>query len=243
MIKFKDEAGNFVTPQKGDYVLASDIKDEAMHYEVSASFVDQGCKEYSQYGLWEDMNEDSALVWSSDFGHLKVDTPIIGKRRIIPAQQTLFEAACEAEDGTEFVIAGYGGKAVWWAGNKAVWWAGNLTWDERGERDVCVRVPQMTDFEQIPSGPKKRETEFLDICEGDRIKVPFDRWKDCADAFKLIGRLMQWEGARIGKPGYNYYTDGSGTYFEDHPSKYEVTFKTAEQCEAAWKAECPEMFE
>lgn len=35
---FKNEAGEIVTPQPGDYVLASDIKDEAMHNRVRDAF-------------------------------------------------------------------------------------------------------------------------------------------------------------------------------------------------------------
>ena len=38
MIKFKDEAGNFVTPNKGDYVMAYDIDGEATHNSVREAF-------------------------------------------------------------------------------------------------------------------------------------------------------------------------------------------------------------
>jgi hypothetical protein len=236
MLKFKDEDGNFVTPQKGDYVLASDIDSDDMHYEVSASFVEQGCKEYSQYGLWEDMNEDSALVWSSYFGHLKVDTPIIGHRRIIPTQQTLFEAAEDAPDGTMFKVGQVHMEKI----QDGTFWG--LHYDHGENVRSCFLG--RTDYEIVHRGPRKRKLVVCNIS----AEVPDNMKEICAKSFDLIGRLCMWEGAHIGEPGEipgRFVGDPLGSMasmYCEFPGPCDVTFQTKEQCLAAWKAECPELF-
>lgn len=82
----------------------------------------------------------------------------------------------------------------------------------------------------------------------DEVILPCDLWYEGISAFRLIGRLMKWEGAQIGKLGYvlSYIQNIEHSPIEPIYTKmflpYSVTFETSDQCLAAWKAECPELF-
>lgn len=147
-------------------------------------------------------------------------------------KKTLFEAACAAEDGARFKV-------------------GPIKFDVMKSKDDLVYVggdcdgqmlihPDLrrTDFEQLPSGPKKRDATIF--VEG--FYVPTDVFHDTSFALDIMSGLLKWEGAQIGKPGYVMKPGQFGNVFIAKPSKIDVTFQTAEQCEAAWKAECPDMF-
>lgn len=231
MINFKDESGNTVTLQPGDYVQASDIDNEEMHNAIREAFRAAGCVVAEGFGLYHSRSYSNIgwSTWHNDFCWCP-DEQV--KRRVYPsiAKQTLFEAAKDAPDGTRFKIIGReytlesdgGGKYLRLEGD------GKLS---------SLDVLHSTDFEVIPSGPKKRD----DIPAFPvTTNVPSDVSNECVDAFNLISRLMQWEGAQIGEPGYSI---GELRYETESPLPYIVTFETSEQCRAAWKAECPEWFE
>lgn len=150
-------------------------------------------------------------------------------------KKTLFEAACEAEDGTRFKLSG----VVFERREDGEGWglyAAKSNNHARG--DILVR----TDFEQLPSGPKKRDVKMWVVSSEDDIKFPKDQFDECIEAANIIGRLMQWEGAQIGKPGYVIITTSRKAVYSEIQTPCDVTFQTAEQCEAAWKAECTELF-
>ncbi|QDP65977.1 MAG: hypothetical protein GOVbin631_38 [Prokaryotic dsDNA virus sp.] len=151
-------------------------------------------------------------------------------------KKTLFEAACEAEDGTEWKMSN---------GHVYQKMIGNIYHKDSGSI-ASYKDLIKTDFEQLTSGPKKRDVQH----EGRVHYVPSDMVPEIDSAFSLIKRLAIWEGAQIGKPGYAMEMvmfNGQSSKFEPfmrkNPAPITVTFKTKEQCEAAWKAECPEMFE
>ena len=149
-------------------------------------------------------------------------------------KQTLFEAAKDAPDGTRFKSND---------NDIFVKTLGTLKFEDDG-CIVGLHILELTDFEIIPPGPRKRDVGVNTLTSTHRINVPDDLEKECVEAFKLIGRLTMWEGAQIGKPGY-----AAGRYLgEAHPvahylnkvSLYQVTFETPEQCIAAWQAEWSE---
>ena len=145
-------------------------------------------------------------------------------------KKTLFEAACEAEDGTRFRVEGT---------RTALWKDGNLTWEFIYGHDVPVSILRRTDFEQLPSGPKKR-----DVAETTWVaKAPYDRVNELAPVVDMMARLLQWEGAQIGKPGWVMVKNNERWFaYRTANDIYAVTFETEEQCLAAHKSECPEMF-
>lgn len=159
-------------------------------------------------------------------------------------KKTLFEAAYEAEVGTQWVLTKSASKLKC---HKEA--DGDVVWSENGDGyienegdSVPFHVALRTDFEQLPSGPKKRDVRQGQVVGEDSVYIPSDKMQECIDAFKLIGRLTQWEGAQIGKPGYVIITTSRKAVYSEIQTPCDVTFQTAEQCEAAWKAECPEMF-
>ena len=245
MMKFKDEQGNFVTPRKGDYVLASDIKDEDMHNRIREAFgtfctVDQDNGKYIKRNDSCYCENKYGVFWSEYTKNVENQN-----RRIIPHQKTLFEAACEAEDGTRFKV---GTRCLVMTRHG---WGDDLVFEDSPEKSVPISWMYSTDFERLPSGPKKRTLHVDDwvFDSHHEIYVPFDMKNDAVKAFKLMSDLMQREGAQIGRPGYVIKKVSGGgisssiVAYEESPKPTEITFQYADQCLAAWKAECPEMFE
>lgn len=228
---FKNEAGEIVTPQKGDFIHRSDIDTAEKHAAVRAEFpnADASAGIFGKYpsALYLEVFRKENLVWSC----------FPDGRRIIPQWDapTLFEAAKDAPDGTRFLLVGSDQHVVKHDQLRLIWA------DDGGH--VEYGHLQRTDFEIVPS-PRKRDVGVARVYPRDEVFLPDDNFDEGIEAFRLIGRLLMWEGAQIGKPGYVITFTGARAVSSwiDFPNKYEVTFKTAEQCEAAWKAECPEMF-
>lgn len=242
-IELRDEQGNVVTPRKGDYVMACDIDNEEMHNAIRDAFADAGCV-VAEYGKYVNRFDWHWVAWlKSSYtygvqGCLSWADPMEGYRRLYPhaIKQTLFEAAKDAKDGTRFKLG---------CGLECFISNGTVIVDgfECGKVDIL----SSTDFYVIQQPPRKRDVGKSTVCCRE---VPSDMFADCCDAFKLICRLAMWEGAQIGKPGYAMEMvmfNGQSSKFEPfmrkNPAPITVTFKTKEQCEAAWKAEFPEMFE
>ena len=153
-------------------------------------------------------------------------------------KKTLFEAACDAEVGTKWALTLSANQDV------VVKKVGKVVWD-RSEEHIPFHVYQRTDLFQLPSGPKKRDVDVsvLRLIGTLSVEVPDDAIDECVSAFDLIGRLMQWEGAQIGKPGWVMVKNNERWFaYRAANDIYAVTFETEEQCLAAHKSECPEMF-
>ncbi|MAK54700.1 MAG: hypothetical protein CML17_02420 [Pusillimonas sp.] len=250
-IALLDEQGNVVTPRKGDCVMACDIENEEMHNAIRDAFANAGCKVF-EHGKYNAISDWKYLAWLNssfsyrDRGCLSWSDDNEGYRRLYPhaIKQTLFEAAKDAADGTRFKV----GQAIFKVHH------GSLMWIDGDElRPALLNVLGATNWEYVPDGPKKRDVRQGQIVGEDSVYIPADMMAECIDAFKLIGRLAMWEGAQIGKPGYakscilishgDDKVGANGVMYIDNPLPLHVTFETKEQCEAAWKAECPEMFE
>lgn len=152
--------------------------------------------------------------------------------------KTLFEAACEAEVGTKWALTLSANQDV------VVKKANKVVWDS-SEENIPFHVYQRTDLYQLPSSPKKRDA----IIHVDGFLVPFDLHQDATSLSTLTAGLLKWEGAQIGKPGWvmGHVSKTDDVLIEPYQMSMvmpdQVTFKTREQCEAAWKAECPDLFE
>ncbi|WP_417790660.1 hypothetical protein [Terasakiella pusilla] len=154
------------------------------------------------------------------------------------SKQTLFEAAKDAPDGTRFKAGSF----------EAVKNDGCLRLSSGDRGNVSLGFLQLTYFEVIPAEPKKRDVRVSDVIYDDGVKFPSDKHDECISSFRLIGRLMQWEGAQLGEPGCFLSWSVSDQKWRVHAAvahnpPTRVTFKTKDQCLAAYKAECPELME
>jgi hypothetical protein len=226
--------------QQGDYVMQSDIADEAMHNEIREAFHAAGCSVEENQGEYAGCDrKNNCIFWGSHFLGWGREDLNICQRRVYPddilKKQTLFDAAKDAHEGAKFAIGN----------DKFVKNMGNLIWvEDSGHSNFAPLVMlSATDFETIPDGPKKRDVRMAPVALQHSVMVPEDYFADVIPAITLIGKLMQWEGAQIGKPGYRTNGVNGIPYFvDDAVIPIDVTFETADQCEAAWKAECLEMF-
>lgn len=231
MIKFKDEQGNITTPRMGDYVHIEDLGSEDKHNAVREAFGDAGCHLDDVFGMYNSSTRSTYLLWEKDDVGQVLLWGNKGRRRLTPIyqQQTLFEAAKDADDGTRFKV---GSLVLEKTRHQCAEWS--LT-DDRGRHCMTYHL-DVTDFEQLPPEPVKAD------------KVPQHLIPDYNKAMKLIADLLRWPGAQIGKPGYvlSYIRNIDHSPIEADYTKHilpsSVTFETAEQCETAWKAERPEVF-
>lgn len=247
---FKNQAGEIVTPQQGDYVMASDIDGEEMHNDIRDAFGACGASvEYGVFGNFCGDDLETACVRWGSFGiYWSSCCDFIGDRRIYPYEQTLFEAAKDAPDGTRFMLKTMTGDVL--VKRKTATNAWVLEWEDGAS--LSHSSLGMVDFDIVSLGPKKRDCDVtvLRLAGTLSAEVPDDMVDDCVGAFDLIARLCMWEGAQIGKPGYvlSHIKNVEHSPIEPIYTKmvlpYSVTFKDSpEQCLASWKAECPEMFE
>lgn len=232
MIQFKDPQGNIVTPQRGDYVMASDIASGEKQKEVIAAFVNSGASVpshwytnpfFAVYFKWSTTdNEVDFFNWieRDDARQITVYTS--------STKPTLFEAAKDAPDGTMFElkadsIDGYGSR---------VFVKEDCAIKDRkyGRLVTCLDFLARTDFEFIPSGPVKA------------FNLTDQQTREYKDACLLIGELMKWPGAQIGKPGWTIGDEHEPFVIDANPLKTTVTYKDKQQAEAAYRAECPELF-
>jgi len=250
MVKFKDEQGNIVTPRLHDYVTADDITSCALesgqtendvHNAVLDAFMKAGCICDPMYGGFGDHKRPLERDWDCISWYRKriawgySNDEFEAKRRIIPCQQTLFEAAINAPDGAQFRIDA----TVF---NKCREMSREWTLVNNYGKHAEMHYLERTDFEQLPAEPKKRDVKMTPIYG---VKVPSDMTRTLREKFELIGRLMQWEGAQIGEPGwaFNKPEPDKPFYLECACSPIDVTFQNPEQCTAAWQAVFPELFE
>jgi hypothetical protein len=226
--------------QPGDYVMACDIKDEAMHNDLREAFREAGCSVEENQGEYAGCDrEDNCIFWGLHFLGWGLSEYDICQRRVYPAdilkKQTLFDAAKDAPDGSRFLLVGSDRHVVKHDQLRLIWA------DDGGH--VEYGHLQRTDFEAIPDGPKKRDVHMAPVALKNSVMVPADCFADVIPAMALIGKLMQWEGAQIGKPGYRInMLNGDAYFIFDADLPTDITFETEDQCKAAWEAECPDMF-
>lgn len=167
---FKDEHGNVVTPDIGDFVMKSDIKDEAMFDEIKDCFASRGCKLSVSSANYRGIDFWTAVGWlpnsitgnESIFVWLDHEVCHWAKRRLFPHQlekKTLFEAACEAPVGTRWELLGYDHHAVKKSSYQLVW--------SDDEENVAFLYMQTTDFKVVPSVWEPKEGDYGWTCLAD----------------------------------------------------------------------------
>ena len=249
----------------GDYIHADDFENEQQFNAVREEFRKAGATVLKGYGKWSDAgrNGNDCLAWYTN----NMGNPLHGGltgilwlhkndhhciRRIHPSdilsKPTLFEAAKNAPDGTRFMLKTMPGDVL--VKRKTATNAWVLEWEDGAS--LSHSSLGMVDFDIVSLGPKKRDCDVtvLRLAGTLSAEVPDDMVDDCVGAFDLISRLCMWEGAKKpGTPGYvlSHIKNVDHSPIEPIYTKmilpYSVTFETAEQCLAAWKAECPEMFQ